>query len=108
MGVSSDEQVSFTCQARAVPAASIRWNYTSVSEDRVEIQTVVDNSTNITTSTLTLSEVAFVDTGSFVCTASNGLDPQDSVEADLTVYGESRSPGLACWTLSTVREGLAR
>ncbi len=95
----SEEMVSFTCQARAVPPADIMWSYTRANGPpvtnfttypRIAIQTEVNTDTYTTTSTLTISQVEFADRGSLACTAANDFTPPStpSASASLTVYGE--------------------
>ena len=98
MDVLAPNQVTLTCIAKGEPSPDILWikevngdqmEY-SESQDGLDIVTV--QSTNMSSSTLTISPTDALDTANYSCMAENVIDSIRSQSAEVTVFGES----IAC------------
>ena len=103
MNVLAPNPVTLTCTAKGEPSPDIIWikevngdqmEY-SESQDGLDIVTVL--STNMSSSTLTISPTDALDTANYSCMAENVIGSIDSQPAEVTVFGEC----IACILLST-------
>ena len=103
MNVLAPDPVTLTCTAKGEPSPDIVWmkevngdemEY-SESQDGLDIVTV--QSTNMSSSTLTISSTDALDTANYSCMAENVIGSIRSQPAEVTVFGEC----IACILLST-------
>ena len=97
--------VTLTCSAKGEPSPDIVWikevngeqiEY-SESQDGLDIVTV--QSTNISSSTLTISPTDALDTANYSCMAGNVIGNIRSQPAEVTVFGEC----IACVLSSIIQ-----
>ena len=94
MNVLAPNPVTLTCTAKGEPSPDIVWikevngDQMEYSESQDGLDIVSVQSTNMSSSTLTISSTDALDTANYSCMAENVIDSIRSQPAEVTVFGE--------------------